>query len=381
MSNASVSLLDNDDVELWAYAPTPAGGYFDDSMIDMQPDESWNPALIQHYPVSDQPQSSLQGGLRLLDFAEWEKEKEYNEDPPSCIHYSIEWKVRVNKRQVATDTEQDLVFVPRDYWPLTLKPKLETFLDKNVRCSKVVKTQDTIVTFSTSKRFEKSLVKRFEGTDIDWSMIEQRLESWNELFRSGRTLMIDISFNYVTSEVDHGSAVSVKRKQPRGSTTQRMLTEQGDLLDAEEASTDRPSIWREVYRFFRCPGPPCSKGPHCWINRNGKVHHPLRTHHFQSLIEEVATKRLKIQTHEDISGYIQDQLKAEEHLRLKKQTRSKSQPLPVQVPNAALSESAAGTISGTAPRIAAGFKIAGDSDENVIQYTQWLQSAGEKSGA
>ena len=39
--------------------------------------------------------------MRLVTLAEWDEKKAYNEDSPNYIHYSIEWKVRINKRQVS----------------------------------------------------------------------------------------------------------------------------------------------------------------------------------------------------------------------------------------------------------------------------------------
>jgi hypothetical protein len=56
----------------------------------------------------------------LLYIDEWDEEKIYNEEPPSCIHYSIEWKVTINNKPISKDTEQNLVLAPSFYWPLIL---------------------------------------------------------------------------------------------------------------------------------------------------------------------------------------------------------------------------------------------------------------------
>ncbi|KFY88915.1 hypothetical protein V500_06046 [Pseudogymnoascus sp. VKM F-4518 (FW-2643)] len=53
--------------------------------------------------------------LQLLHIDEWDDENTYNEVPPSCIHYSIEWKVTLNGKLISKDTEQNLVLAPTFY--------------------------------------------------------------------------------------------------------------------------------------------------------------------------------------------------------------------------------------------------------------------------
>jgi hypothetical protein len=53
---------------------------------------------------SQQQAKSQPAKLELLNIEEWDEEKTYDEDLPSCIHYTIEWKVTLNNKLISKDT-------------------------------------------------------------------------------------------------------------------------------------------------------------------------------------------------------------------------------------------------------------------------------------
>jgi hypothetical protein len=59
--------------------------------------------------------------LELLDWCEWDWTKAYDELPPTCLHYSIVWKVTLNNKLICKDTEQDLVLTPQYHWSIILR--------------------------------------------------------------------------------------------------------------------------------------------------------------------------------------------------------------------------------------------------------------------
>jgi hypothetical protein len=93
-----------------------------------------------------------------------------------------------------------------------------------------------------------------------------------------------------------------------------MLAEGATQLDAEQASSRHPSIWREVYSLIRCPSPPCNKGPHFWRDPIGKKHYPLNTRHLKSLIMYVQDGHT-LETHDDVPENVREELYSEEFIR------------------------------------------------------------------
>jgi hypothetical protein len=58
------------------------------------------------------------------------------------------------------------------------------------------------VAISVTDRAERDLVKHFDELDIDWPVIERQLQAWGYLFRGGKKLRVEISFNYIETGCD-----------------------------------------------------------------------------------------------------------------------------------------------------------------------------------
>ncbi|KAJ8118503.1 hypothetical protein OPT61_g520 [Boeremia exigua] len=322
--------------------------------------------------------------LGFLPLAEWDEYNSYNEDTPSRIRYTIEWKLAVNNKVVSRDTEQDVILAPAVYWRMYLQAKVKQLVDKKLSPSRQVEYDDTSVVASVNDRSERDLCKRYDNMHIDWPVVGKQLLQWAELFRSGKRLRVNLSFNYIESS--SATSATASRGQGRGSSaTQRMLADRATQLDAEQSS-GASSVWREVYALMRCPGPSCNLGPHCWRDPFSKKHYRLQTHHLKALVELVQHGYV-LSSHDDVPEDVRSQLYAEKQQRQERRSTAAAAATPglppITITNVMPSPShrslsttsASATLTSEKPRPASvSLDIPGPRDVAVVAYSEWQRS-------
>lgn len=351
-------------------------------------DEQWDP--FQNDPPSQQVTQQV-NKLGFCPYQNLNREDTYDKE---FIHYSIEWEVKVNRRSVLKETEQDLVLAPSEFWEHFLESKLEKVLLRKERAkSRALKPEDTkIVVIVTQQRSEPSLTKSFDETNIDWSVVETQLVAWSDLFIAGKKLRVTISFNYNYVEAGQPSTASSRNIDKRRSTTRRMLTELDAELNLEEEATGQVAIWRDVYKTMRCPGSPCNKGEHCWRDPDGKKHYSLKARHMKRLIRFVMEGGV-LETQDDVPDDLRQQLYVEEQQSLSSKGQKAGTPganllHPIHITNTLppsfyqTSHPRSSPVRTQVPDIIPSnpcLVIPGFRDENVDEYCAWQQSKVAKN--
>lgn len=286
----------------------------DTSMSDWSSDHETSPQPGDRPPArgaGPTRRSQLRPARKTLPFVpydDWLPGESYDEQPPSCMHYVMEWKLTLNKRVAAKQTE-DLVLAPSDFWNEELSSKI---VDISNSIGKPCTADATTIVMSVNDRSERDITKRFEQLQINWSIVEKQLQAWSHLLRIGKRLRIDVTFGYVESG-------KTARNAGRGATATQ-LAERSVRLDAEQAVSGAPDAWRQVYNLLRCPGAPCDRGPYCWLDSDMKKHYKLMGHHLRSLVKFVQ-RGGKLETHDDVPQDIRTQLYTEEQHNLNRKRK------------------------------------------------------------
>jgi hypothetical protein len=115
-------------------------------------------------------------------------------DPPCCMRYIMEWKLISNKRAVAKQTEENLVVASSDFWNEELASKIADIVQLK---GKPYSADSATITISVNDRSERDITKHFKELQIDWPVVERQIQSCSHLLRIGKTLRVNVSFNYI----------------------------------------------------------------------------------------------------------------------------------------------------------------------------------------
>jgi hypothetical protein len=326
---------------------------------------STEPTATQQNPPSEGRDQSQEETLGLLQLSEWDQDKSYGDDPSRYIRYTMLWKVTRNGKRFARDTLSDLALTPSAQWSRFTEPEIQTILQEQSRNKKMI-PQDTDVVVSVTKRGQPSFQRRFKETNIDWSVIEEQLLKWEQWFRAGKQLRVEVSLNFVDNPSDSGTS---SKKGKMNSATQRQLAVQALQLGADGQNGQLPR-WKELYEFMRCPDKFCNLGNYCWQDSVKQKHIPIGTFELMDLVEYVQKEGM-LESHDDVPDSFRARLYAAE---AQKSHRKRAAPgnhteasllappmtadMSVQVLNASM----------TSPLDIPGFK-----DDAVKDYVQYLQ--------
>ncbi|KAI9146698.1 hypothetical protein HJFPF1_13603 [Paramyrothecium foliicola] len=191
------------------------------------------------------------GRLPLLHRSEWQRDRQYDEKNPICIHYDFQWKLlrRENKRAklVCEDIVSSVVLAPSDFWQDDLQQQLNGMLqNKDHFPGATYACCETKIKISVAGTRGNGLKKDLPHEHIDWEPIDTHVEGLGGFFSKGRLETED-----------------------------------------QRAQLDREAgLWTRVYKHHRCRAKHCKQGPHCAKDELGN-HHKLNHAHLKAIYEHI----------------------------------------------------------------------------------------------
>lgn len=244
-----------------------------------------------------------------------------------CYTYTVVWKLQIRKGRTMTltgDTVEDVNVPSGTFWSNTLQPELFDVVAEKAPDPQY-KPDETRITISTSKRSQRDFQKRFRGLNIDWNLVENKLQSWSN---QGNSLTVEICFIYKEIQLDITNKVS---KIGRGATN-KQLAARDKLIAQQEASGVRP-VWKDVYEVFECSSVVCpNRGFSCWRDPSDKKHIKLDSDTMEKLVD-FAEEGNKLETHDDVPERIREIIyrHKEEEIARRQLKRKASDPLPTTI--------------------------------------------------
>ena len=200
-----------------------------------------------------------------------------NQETENIVPYDVVWKVTNEKNKGVKDTMEGVKEHPALLWTNTLQPALNDVLETH-GLKDELPVNTAVIALASGRgggRYERS----FQGLQIDWDRMYEKLASWADPRCSSRKLKLEISFNF---KVHKGVKTSARNQ------TERQLAELTEHLGSEQASSGNVYPWTKSYEFYKCSEPKCkikAKGWYCWRDADG-THYELLSQDLAELARE-----------------------------------------------------------------------------------------------
>ncbi|KAL7922391.1 hypothetical protein ACQKWADRAFT_292346 [Trichoderma austrokoningii] len=273
--------------------------------------------------------------------------------PFECRLYTIIWtlcKKKMRREKLTEDTVQNVNRYPSMFWETSFKSESEAIV-KEKKLTDTHEPDETQIIVSINARGVEDITLRSPGLDIDWTGVNQQIDSWSNLVDGGRKLTIRITFIF-----KENSRLILARTDRRGrSATNAQLNDRAAIHNDQDA-TDEIPLWEQVYDLLECPGAGCDIGPYCWRNPATGIRHAVPTSILTKLVQ-YAERGGKIKEHSDVPKHYQKEI-------LNPPSKKKQ----VEGPQINITNVMPGAETAPSPKR---LKIAGCRDKAIERYRDW----------
>src|SRR6185312_9147803 len=110
---------------------------------------------------------------------DWNADTSDEDDP--TISYNVEWKLSINKRRQAGQSELGISGSPRKFWQEILEPELAIHSAK-----KPCQADETKIVLSTTHRGTPNITKSYPKLEVNWPYAQKQLQKWAKLPKTGK---------------------------------------------------------------------------------------------------------------------------------------------------------------------------------------------------
>jgi hypothetical protein len=257
------------------------------------------------------PRSQLRpagSALTFVPYTNWDSVLSYDDIP--TIRWDMKWKITLNTRKKAAETEQDIVISPRKFWKHILRTKVD-----GATSNKPWKREKTQVVLKVTHRGTSAIEKEYKEA-MDWKFEAAKIREWSPYLNEGKKITMELTFCYEQTSEDTG-------RTGRGGATANQLTE----LAARTKGRGRGACVAEAFAFAECRMPKsCTNGSDHCMDIDGK-HLRLLPHHVGQLADHLQAGK-PLNDYDDVPPelcrMIQDDARQREEMQQKERDRVQS---------------------------------------------------------